>query len=79
MSNEKFLFMLVLISAIIIGALGHTIFLQHRLLKESKFKCDTVLKFVDKVLQTIAYECNIDVQYYIDKTNNVMKGGDNHE
>lgn len=83
MSNEKFLLILLVVLALFIGALAHTIWLQGKDLKAIKQSYKDTVSFIDKVLYNIAKCENIDINKYIDITrtqlDNKKKGGEHDE
>lgn len=83
MSNEKFLTVLLIVLALFIGALIHTIWLQGKELRALKHSYRDTISFVDKVLHTIAIHEHVDINKYINMTraqvNDIKEGGENHE
>jgi len=77
--NEKFLIILCVILAAVIGALLHTLYLYRKDIKLMSKDYKNTMSFIDKVLNNIAIRENIDIKKYIDMThqqvNETQKGG----
>jgi hypothetical protein len=82
-NNELFLILFICLLCIIIGALFYNNYLQHKELKALKKDLSFSVFFTNKVLTNIAVRENIDIEKYIDMTQNQVhnsnEGGEINE
>lgn len=80
MLDNKFLLILVVVLALLVGALLHTIWLQSKDLKNIKRIYNDAMALADRTFNAIARLENIDIKKYIDIAHkeliNEKKGGE---